>query len=230
MPNSGAFVLDRFLKSFLWKIELRTTKIYSIIPTYLEPQNLHHLTFTTILGSRYIRVRWLGRVLCAYVAHRRRVKKTLLFSRRKLQFLKRLIILVFHLTSLSLAVYLRPANVDAALLKWPEEVTDVGRTMSECITVIGVLGYILAQLGGEIINIGFLSFLKQLVRSGLVSYCTSLFYRPVRAGVRSRNPPLFRGSWWLADIWLRWRRGKDGSDFESFESRHEHQRLSKTGG
>ncbi|XP_076664400.1 transient receptor potential cation channel subfamily V iav [Andrena cerasifolii] len=80
----------------------------------------------------------------------------------RLQFLKRLIILAFHLTSLSLAVYLRPANVDAALLKWPEEITEVGRTISECVTVIGVLGYILAQLGGEIINIGFLSFLKQL--------------------------------------------------------------------
>lgn len=81
----------------------------------------------------------------------------------KLQFLKRLIILVFHLASLSLAVYLRPAEIDAQLLKWPEEITDVGRTIAECITVVGVLGYILIQLGGEIVNVGLLSFLKQLV-------------------------------------------------------------------
>ncbi|XP_006610585.1 uncharacterized protein LOC102678884 isoform X4 [Apis dorsata] len=80
----------------------------------------------------------------------------------RLQFLKRLVILVFHLTSLSLAVYLRPSNTDAQLLKWPEEITEVARTIAECITVLGVLSYILVQLGGEIINIGLLSFMKQL--------------------------------------------------------------------
>ncbi|CAL7944538.1 unnamed protein product [Xylocopa violacea] len=80
----------------------------------------------------------------------------------RLQFLKRLIILVFHLTSLSLAVYLRPSNADAMLLKWPEEITEIARTIAECVTVIGVLGYILLQLGGEVINIGLPSFLKQL--------------------------------------------------------------------
>ncbi|XP_016767339.2 uncharacterized protein LOC726119 isoform X2 [Apis mellifera] len=78
------------------------------------------------------------------------------------RFLKRLIILAFHLTSLSLAVYLRPSNTDAQLLKWPEEITEVARTIAECITVLGVLSYILVQLGGEIINIGLLSFMKQL--------------------------------------------------------------------
>lgn len=88
----------------------------------------------------------------------------------KLQFLKRLIILAFHLTSLSLAVYLRPSNTDARLLKWPEEITEVARTIAECITVLGVLSYILVQLGGEIINIGLLSFMKQLVREDLVSW------------------------------------------------------------
>lgn len=70
---------------------------------------------------------------------------------------------MFHLTSLSLAVYLRPSNGETIILKWPEEITEAGRTISECITVIGVLGYILIQLGGEIVNIGLLSFLKQLV-------------------------------------------------------------------
>ncbi|XP_015434191.1 PREDICTED: uncharacterized protein LOC107189994 [Dufourea novaeangliae] len=80
----------------------------------------------------------------------------------RLQFLKRLIILVFHLTSLSLAVYLRPSDMATIVLKWPEEITEAARTISECVTIIGVLGYILVQLGGEIINIGLLSFLKQL--------------------------------------------------------------------
>ncbi|XP_063982775.1 transient receptor potential cation channel subfamily V member 5 isoform X5 [Diachasmimorpha longicaudata] len=80
----------------------------------------------------------------------------------RLQFLKRLIILVFHLTTLSLAVYQRPAEMDAELMAWPEELTDVGRTIAECVTVLGVVGYILLQLGGEIVNIGPISFLKQL--------------------------------------------------------------------
>ncbi|XP_032691280.1 uncharacterized protein LOC116853977 [Odontomachus brunneus] len=80
----------------------------------------------------------------------------------RLQFLKRLIILVFHLASLSLAVYFRPADMDAVLLQWPEEITDVVRIAAECSTVLGVLSYILVQLGGEMINIGPLSFLKQL--------------------------------------------------------------------
>ncbi|XP_011863859.1 PREDICTED: uncharacterized protein LOC105559855 isoform X2 [Vollenhovia emeryi] len=80
----------------------------------------------------------------------------------RLQFLKRLIILVFHLASLSLAVYFRPAGMEAVLLQWPEEITDVVRTAAECITVLGVLNYILVQLGGEMVNIGPLSFLKQL--------------------------------------------------------------------
>ncbi|XP_011167034.1 uncharacterized protein LOC105200930 [Solenopsis invicta] len=80
----------------------------------------------------------------------------------RLQFLKRLIILVFHLASLSLAVYFRPADMEAVLLQWPEEITDAVRTVAECITVLGVLNYILVQLGGEMINIGPLSFLKQL--------------------------------------------------------------------
>nr|XP_050863720.1 uncharacterized protein LOC127070009 [Vespula vulgaris] len=80
----------------------------------------------------------------------------------RLQFLKRLIILAFHLISLSLAVYLRPAELDAVLLKWPEEITEMARIAAECITVLGVLSYILVQLGGEMVNVGLLSFLKQL--------------------------------------------------------------------
>jgi len=90
-----------------------------------------------------------------------------LFSTEKLQFLKRLIILVFHLMSLSVAVYFRPADMDAALLQWPEEITDIFRTVAECFTVLGVVNYILVQLGGEMINVGPLSFLKQLVGSNI---------------------------------------------------------------
>lgn len=70
---------------------------------------------------------------------------------------------MFHLASLSLAVYFRPADMDVVLLQWPEEITDVVRIAAECSTVLGVLSYILVQLGGEMINIGPLSFLKQLV-------------------------------------------------------------------
>lgn len=89
-----------------------------------------------------------------------------LFS-EKLQFLKRLIILVFHLMSLSVAVYFRPADMDAPLLQWPEEITDIIRIVAECFTVISVVNYVLIQLGGEMINIGPLSFLKQLVGSNI---------------------------------------------------------------
>lgn len=70
---------------------------------------------------------------------------------------------MFHLASLSLAVYLRPSNMAAIVLKWPEEITEAVRTISECITIAGVMSYILVQLGGEMINIGLLSFMKQLV-------------------------------------------------------------------
>ncbi|XP_012266569.2 uncharacterized protein LOC105692131 isoform X2 [Athalia rosae] len=80
----------------------------------------------------------------------------------RLQFLKRLVILVFHLVSLSLAVYLRPGDADSELLAWPEDPTDVARTIAEAMTVLGVLSYILIQLGGEVVNIGLLSFLRQL--------------------------------------------------------------------
>lgn len=77
--------------------------------------------------------------------------------------MKRLIVLVFHLTSLSLAVYMRPTNTEQSLTEWPREISDIGRLIAECITVIGVLCYISIQLGGEILNIGIPSFLIQLV-------------------------------------------------------------------
>lgn len=71
--------------------------------------------------------------------------------------------------------------MEAVLLQWPEEITDVVRTAAECITVLGVLNYILVQLGGEMINVGPLSFLKQLVGSdtffAAVTSPSGAFYR-----------------------------------------------------
>lgn len=96
---------------------------------------------------------------------------THLFPDDKLQFLKRLAILVFHLLSLSMAVYCRPANMDAPLLQWPTEIREIIRTVSECCVVLSVLGYILIQLGGEMINVGLLSFLKQLVGLQIYLFC-----------------------------------------------------------
>lgn len=64
---------------------------------------------------------------------------------------------------MSLAVYLRPADIDADLMIWTNEFTNMARVTAEFSTVIGVLSYILVQLGGEVVNIGLLSFLKQLV-------------------------------------------------------------------
>ncbi|XP_020287782.1 uncharacterized protein LOC109856664 [Pseudomyrmex gracilis] len=78
------------------------------------------------------------------------------------QFRNRLIILVLHLVCLSLAVYSRPADMDPLPLRMPTEITDIVRTSAEVFTMIGVLFYILLQLGGEMINVGPLSFLKQL--------------------------------------------------------------------
>lgn len=69
--------------------------------------------------------------------------------------------------SLSVAVYFRPADMDAELLQWPEEITDIIRTVAECFTVLSMVNYILFQLGGEMFNVGPLSFLKQLVGSNI---------------------------------------------------------------
>ena len=61
------------------------------------------------------------------------------------------------------------------MLAWPEEFTDVGRTIAEYVTVIGVLSYILLQLGGEVVNIGLISFLKQLV-SPCLNYQSFIYF------------------------------------------------------
>lgn len=63
---------------------------------------------------------------------------------------------------LSMAIYLRPTEQDEPLLggmEWP----DITRYSFEVGTVCGVLSYIIIQQGGEMMNQGFCSFIKQLV-------------------------------------------------------------------
>lgn len=63
---------------------------------------------------------------------------------------------------LSTAIYLRPKDPNESLLEG-REWKDVARYCFEAGTVIGVLSYILVQQGGEMMNQGFVSFIKQLV-------------------------------------------------------------------
>lgn len=76
--------------------------------------------------------------------------------------MKRLAILVFHLVSLSLAIYFRPDDLEVELMK-VEDWDDMARFIAECVTIGNVLGYIFVQQGGEMYNIGIVSFLRQLV-------------------------------------------------------------------
>ncbi|KAL1138771.1 hypothetical protein AAG570_008833 [Ranatra chinensis] len=81
------------------------------------------------------------------------------FARR--QFLKRLVILVLHLFSLSGAVYTRPRDRMRPLMG-SDQWEDYTRYAFEIATILGVLSYLLIQQGGEIINQGLISFIKQL--------------------------------------------------------------------
>jgi hypothetical protein len=73
-----------------------------------------------------------------------------------------LAILFLHLFMLSVAIYLRPNDPDEPLLEGTEW-NHVTRYCFEVGTVIGVLSYIIVQQGGEMMNQGFFSFIKQLV-------------------------------------------------------------------
>lgn len=77
------------------------------------------------------------------------------------QFLKRLLILLVHLISLSLALYLRPDDPDEELLGWTDDPTVIARYACEIGTLIGVLSYLIFQQGDEIRNQGLFTFLKQ---------------------------------------------------------------------
>ncbi|CAB0003660.1 unnamed protein product [Nesidiocoris tenuis] len=76
------------------------------------------------------------------------------------QFLKRLVVLMVHLFSLSGAVYLRPIERSKSLMEM-EEFQDYLRAGFEVCTILGVLSYLIIQQGEEIKNQGLVSFLKQ---------------------------------------------------------------------
>lgn len=63
---------------------------------------------------------------------------------------------------LSMAIYLRPTDPNESLLGGMEW-HDIARYSFEIGTVCGVLSYIIIQQGGEMLNQGACSFIKQLV-------------------------------------------------------------------
>lgn len=64
---------------------------------------------------------------------------------------------------MSMAIYLRPKDPNKPLLGGMEW-SDITRYSFEIGTVCGVLSYIIVQQGAEMLNQGFLSFFKQMVR------------------------------------------------------------------
>lgn len=79
------------------------------------------------------------------------------------QFLKRLGILSLHLLTLSMAVYLRPERgQDEEPGEW--DARAILLAGFEVGTLANIMSYLVLQQGGEIVNQGLSSFLKQLVR------------------------------------------------------------------
>nr|CAI5852830.1 unnamed protein product [Callosobruchus analis] len=123
------------------------------------------------------------------------------------QFLKRLLILVVHLVCLSLALYLRPDDLDEPLLGWRDDPTTIARYCAEIGTLLGVLSYVIFQQGDEIRNIGLWTFLKQQLNSPpklifLVSNLLLLACIPYRlAGDKDTEEAILLfavpGSWFL---------------------------------
>nr|CAH7752533.1 unnamed protein product [Callosobruchus chinensis] len=123
------------------------------------------------------------------------------------QFLKRLLILVVHLVCLSLALYLRPDDLDEPLLGWRDDPTTIARYCAEIGTLLGVLSYVIFQQGDEIRNIGLWTFLKQQLNSPpklifLVSNLLILACIPYRlAGDKDTEEAILLfavpGSWFL---------------------------------
>lgn len=83
----------------------------------------------------------------------------------RMQFLKRLGILFFHLFFLSGAVYTRPSQ-DRPLIADPDHLTatDYARFCFEIITCLSCVGYVVVQQSSELRNLGLKGFLSQLVR------------------------------------------------------------------
>lgn len=90
---------------------------------------------------------------------------------------------------LSMAIYLRPTDPDEPLLggmEWHE----VTRYCFEVGTVCGVLSYIIVQQGGEMLNQGICSFIKQMVNtsSNISSICFKYLYSSRRFHVQPNEP------------------------------------------
>lgn len=84
------------------------------------------------------------------------------------QFSKRLLILFVHLFFLSCSVQLRkPRNPHTSEHEEGEEHkttwTDMSRYFCECVTILGVLSFVIFQQGDELKNQGLKAFLKSLV-------------------------------------------------------------------
>ncbi len=84
----------------------------------------------------------------------------------RIQFLKRLGILFFHLIVLSAAVYLRPSQ-DRPLMGAADQLDamDYTRFCFEIITCLSCVGYVIVQQSSELKNLGLKGYLSQLVNS-----------------------------------------------------------------
>ena len=76
------------------------------------------------------------------------------------EFLRKLMIMMLHLVSISVAMYLRPEFDHTLMGTTPN---DIGRYCFETTTLLGCLYYLVVQSGSEIKNQGLVPFLIQLV-------------------------------------------------------------------
>lgn len=82
----------------------------------------------------------------------------------RIQFLKRLGILFFHLFVLSGAVYCRPAQNEPLVPNWDRlDAMDYARFTFEIVTCLSCIGYVIIQQSSELKNLGLRGFLIQLV-------------------------------------------------------------------
>ena len=82
----------------------------------------------------------------------------------RMQFLKRLGILFFHLFVLSGAIYTRPSQSEPLVQDWDHlEAVDYTRFTFEIITCLSCIGYVIVQQSSELKNLGLKGFLSQLV-------------------------------------------------------------------
>lgn len=83
----------------------------------------------------------------------------------RMQFLKRLGILFFHLLALSGAVYTRPSQDRPLMDDYDRlDATDFARFCFEIVTCLSCVGYVVVQQSSELKNLGLRGFLSQLVK------------------------------------------------------------------